>query len=120
MTQEISNLLDMLAAKYGTTTAHLWEAMVRQQVIYGWSILACVLIVAAIFVTLSIRCAIMLRCARADRRIEDAGFWFGFLIVSIVVVAVTVFAVIMSSGYLIGSIVNPEYFALKDILGILN
>lgn len=110
MDDNTAKLLEQLAAKLNTTAEHLWAVMVRQARIEFYSdLVLCVLFV--------IGAVASLRFAKLCwRKIEDDQEWMvgviGFYIAAFALTLTTViFIPLMITEYL-----NPEYWALQQIL----
>ena len=110
--KEIFAWLDALAAKLGVTANHLWEIVVRQQYIDGVAIafLAVLLLVA------SCGGVLILRHARTlDRRADSFPYWFGGCLLTALAFA----GCVEASRAALTCFINPEYAALRDLLGML-
>lgn len=107
--------LDALAAKLNVTATHLWEVLTRQAYAEAAG--------TGLFVAFVVACAIAYRilwrrCAPEKDYSWDEGSLFavGFGGVALLVMA-TIAVIGMASS--IGYIVNPEYFALSQVLGAI-
>lgn len=116
----VADVLDVLAAKFGTTAAYLWGVMVKQQVVWGWWALGLALVCLTLCVVVG-RIAFLAteKDAASDneRSKEDA---LGFRVLAVVFLTV---AAMVSAGWFgysaITSIANPEYAALKEVLSLI-
>jgi hypothetical protein len=110
--KEIAPLLEKLAAKLGTTAEYLWAVLVRQATVEAWLYSVC----AA--VALSIACYVfgLSRSANGQREGFDA-MSSKDLRRTIAVLFLIVGLALLSAG--VGHFVNPEYYALSEILGAL-
>lgn len=125
--QNVSDILDLLASKFGTTAAHLWEVLIRQ--VYIEAAASCALAIA-----LTIPAIIMARkCYRWWTVIEErkdgsrATTWAdrndGLAITGSIITAIlAAFAIICIIGAIMDltQLANPEYGALKLIGKALN
>lgn len=104
----VNQILDALAARLGTPAAHLWAVLMRQAQVEFWTqavetaLLWLLLIVAVRFVKA--------RWVEWDELQVIAPIFVGILgLVTLIASAVAIEKV----GYLI----NPEYYALREVLG---
>ena len=111
MDEKTEVLIREFAEKFGTTGEHLWEVLVRQAfisgttdiaVILGWVI---ILGVSAVF--------FIVRSRSAGFGKELGGFLWGLWGC---VLAVVLLLSGMCMGNIIGALVNPEYWALQQLL----
>lgn len=115
MNEATTKLVEELAAKLGTTAEHLWGVLVRQAPISG--VCDALAIVAWI-----IGLAWALRLVRSktketdgDAEWEDEGAFFAWLVWGITAAVVMIVAG-ACFGDIVASIVNPEYWALKQVM----
>ncbi len=106
----VNQILDALAARLGTPAAHLWAVLVRQAAIEFWTQAGLTLFAWALVL-------VGLRYTRS--RWED---WDDFqpivLVIGGAAVAATIIATIVTIQY-VGYLLNPEYYALREVLGAL-
>ena len=105
MNEETATLLKELAEKLGTTSEYLWEALLRQAPISGTVDL---LILAGWVIGLMLM-------FRKLKKLSDKDYiellWLGWGLLAIIVA----FAFLMLSN-IIAALINPEYWALKQLL----
>jgi hypothetical protein len=102
MSQEIANVLDELAARFGATGAHLWEALVRYE-------LAVAMTAASVTLILTIVFFVLLRWARP--RFDDE---LVVLVVSSVGIALMISFIV--TLYHIPTMIAPEAAVLRGLL----
>ena len=112
MNEATQKMVEALASKLGTTAEHLWGVLVRQAPIES----ACsILVLVALFVALAIGAVLIAYKAPRDgyaaiERIEVLWLvWFLLL-------GIVMFAAIVSTPSIVGGFVNPEYWALKEVM----
>lgn len=116
MEKEITNLLEELAKKLGTTVEHLWSILVKQSTINGF--VGCLRII--IIICLSILCYIFGQYTNEQiiSREWDIEAWF--LVGFCFLVCLTFFLIEMHMlPTTIACFINPEYFAMSEIKGML-
>ena len=113
--QTIEKVLEVLASKFGTTVAHLWGVMVRQQIIEG--VYGAVVVIGVLFAVRP-----MIRWTKKMTKKDERGYgddnfggWIGFSVISVLLLI----AFFSALDEVVGAL-NPEYGALKDILLIAN
>lgn len=107
--QAVNDVIDHLAAKLSVPTAHLWEVLIRQQRI---DVIQCVVFLALFGVGVRVWFRAFWGKKRSDDQLLGMIFSGGFLgILSIIGIIWTFTAV--------GELLNPEYYALKEILSAL-
>lgn len=121
--QEVNNIqaevltrLDAVAAKLGVGAEHLWEIFVRQSVTSGYVKLGTFLLVIAVFATTALVSHRKFFKA-TNKDVKDTlamVFW-----VSMVLTCIASFVFSVQLNNIIPHIVNPEYFAWKEIQQIL-
>lgn len=110
--QELIGRLDALAAKIGTTGAHLWEVLVRQSIITGYADLGTAVILAATCATL----AYFARKFWLAFEKHDHGGGLAGSAVSYIAAVICGIVAIVSVYNAVLELSNPEYFALSEIL----
>lgn len=122
MNQTTEKLIRELANKLGTTTEHLWGVLIRQAAISGITnliVVAAWLAIAWWFYSVIKRKTLVPpetpedKYPRAEWDGDSAGIAWGILWLSLAGCAV-IFGCTLES--VIGSLVNPEYWALKQIV----
>lgn len=104
----VEEILTVLAAKFGTTAAHLWDVLVRQAYVEG-ALAVFWVVVSAVAVYIAARG--IGREAKKEYSYNDTGLmWASLGILFIVVGGINIDVAVTSLG-------NPEYAALKLVLG---
>ena len=123
MDKQITDLLQQLAQKLGTTTEYLWGVMVRQAFIDGVTDIVYYVIVAAY---LWIASKNIPKIWKRAIEIEEEDSWDdkAMLLKSLSIAigaagAIFTFISILNLSYTITKFVNPEYWALSQILIML-
>ncbi len=104
-------VIDVLAQKFGSTGAHLWEVIVRQQYVDA---------ITSFFEIIGIVLVIKFLMIPWFKKLYleewDGVGWLPFSLVS------TMFVIILYIGFeiIIGTLVNPEFGALNDIINMVN
>lgn len=110
--QATSEVLDVLAARFGTTVAHLWDVLLRQAVAEGrvnfaWAVIFTLVVVACVKVFLWAR--------RQERRFD----YEPHLVISVLVgVLATLGGCIFATDALL-HLMNPEFYALQSVMGAM-
>ncbi len=111
MNEATQKMIEELAAKLGTTTEHLWGVLVRQAPISAVVGLAC----DAVILGLVVLGWVKLSRIKFENWNQDFGrglLYAGLVIATALVVIGVVFELQME----IAGLVNPEYWALKQLL----
>lgn len=109
MEKELIHVLDNLANKLETTTEHLWGILIKQAPISAASDL-----IAALFFAVFIVVTFIFTKYKTEDGSWDAEawlIWFVASFISMIFISIGVYEAMI--GF-----VNPEYWALKKILGI--
>lgn len=113
--KNVADVLDVLAARFGSTAEHLWAVLVKQSVVDAWQTA-----IGALFV-LGVVIGLVLTYRWAGRR--PLKEWALSADRGAVRVLCTVGALIgggvffgLSSG-IVGRLINPEFYALQYVLG---
>jgi hypothetical protein len=113
--EQVSKLLEKLAAQLGTTVEFLWSVLLKQaQVENGIAIFG--LIIGVLILILSIS-AIVYAVVKQDE-VEEAGVFLVFLGIGLFVISL----IVMYENIItyVTTKYNPEYWALQEILKQLN
>lgn len=126
MNEQTEKLIRELAAKLGTTTEHLWQVLTYQAMITG---------LTNIFLFLFLFCFlwISLKIIRAKTKVPPKtqsnlypnGQWEmdgpGFAAWALWSVAVATFGIVFLTNFadITSALLNPEYFALQQVLHIV-
>lgn len=122
MNEQTEQLIRELADKLGTTAEHLWGVLIQQALITGIVDTVAMLVFGVIIVRLFIfvkaktteRAETATSYARADWEDEQAvGAWLGWGVLAFT------FSLVLagSASMTMAAFLNPEYWALKQILG---
>ena len=122
MDEHYQQLIDTLATKLGTTAEHLWDVLIRQAPISGAvDLVLCVsMLVAAWRLIVFVK-----RKTTVPKKTEHNKFpyaeWGGNDAMlgwgaALCMAAVAVFYTLSSASTIIAAFVNPEYWALKELL----
>lgn len=104
--------IDKLAAKLGVAAEHVYGVLVKQAVVEGATKLGVAFIFALVAVVISIIIVRVLK--RTDNKVTNEifdGIVWG-IIIGVVLLVLSI--IIASSG--IKAVLNPEYYAIKEIL----
>jgi hypothetical protein len=117
MTDQIMEILRVLAEKFGTTTEFLWGIMVRQAYVVGISqIIAFVM--AGLFVFSWNRYVWSIRLPQKPEEDHGGDKTFGIMMVRLFgVVGACMWIMVFLCGLtdITTALVNPEYWALKQV-----
>ena len=110
--QNISEILDALAARFGTTGVHLWEVLVRQQyveAIWGLGFIAMTIVLIWLWVH-------WIRKCMKDKEYymeEEEVFLYSVLGVVLFILAIVSIVELFTTtpGFF-----NPEFYALQELL----
>lgn len=116
--KEVLTRLDALAAKLGVVTSHLWAVLVRQQQVqFLVDLLYTVVTVAGVVVA-----AVLLRNflrkfkATNDEMWAGGAFAAGVVLLIVGICACVNIASLMDS---VGRLMNPEYYALRSLMRLM-
>ena len=109
---DLAKILDELGQRLGPTGEHVFQLAVRQVYIDAVVNVVVLILVGVAFFALASRC-------RAALEEDDTSYASLFLgIATIAIVVVTMFTGV-SLMFALSRVLNPEYAALRDILGAL-
>jgi hypothetical protein len=110
--KQVSEVLDVLAQKFGSTVEHLWGILIKQAYVEG--IISLVWVIISIIVgTISIKYIIKFF------KEEDDG-WEGMLFaICFGLIALSALVFCLNINDTIRALVNPEFYAIKEIFGQL-
>lgn len=123
MNEQIEKLIRELSDKLGVTADHLWSVLVRQAAITGWIDAAvcvawCVMLVMAFKLvsrkTKEPPATPEERYPRAEWEGDGKGIAW---IILVAAMAATALVIGTNLSNIVGAICNPEYWALKQIIG---
>ncbi len=123
---KLAPLLEQLAEKLGTTVEYLWGVLIKQ---------ASVTVIVNIGVNLIFVCLIIFLIVLGKKLTsklkptednkypkaiieDDDGVFFTWAGI-IVVVTISFFIILLSSGEIVNALCNPEYWALKEVLSMV-
>jgi len=114
--KELTQLLEGLAEKLGTTTKYLWEVLIKQaRIDFISTTIQYLLLAIAVFVWINL----FRYCLKNHKKIyeDDKEMVWGISlgITSVILFILTMIAFFYINTYL-ASILNPEYWALQQIL----
>jgi predicted membrane channel-forming protein YqfA (hemolysin III family) len=109
ITSELLKRLDALAAKLGTTGEHLWGVLLRQARIEAWSNL--MLFVFALIVG-CLSCFVISKVSKRD----DSDDFIPVSLICILLAIGALAFVVELPGEILTKFLNPEYWALKQIV----
>jgi ABC-type Fe3+ transport system permease subunit len=124
MNEEISKLIQQLAEKLGTTAEHLWAVLCRQAPISATvDAVLCIAAIAATWAafrlvkrkTTPVKTKSVSGYERQDAEWEDEPAFLAWIL-WIVLAIIAVATVMISANGIAAGFVNPEYWALKQII----
>lgn len=107
----VSKILDELAKRFGSTGAHLWEVLVRQA--FDSSLINLLVGGGASLFLIGLSGLLFWVGNQESHNCDTDGFYACGGVAGLL--GVFILAVILSCNVL--GLLNPEYYALKDILG---
>jgi Mn2+/Fe2+ NRAMP family transporter len=110
MNEEILKRIDVLAAKLNTTGEHLWRVLVAQQKVEA--IMGLLLFLLGVCIIVSVIWYVH-KLWKSDYNPGDVDVMMTFVVV---VIGIVVCGVNFDWW---GRLINPEYYALKEILEVL-
>jgi hypothetical protein len=117
--QGILQRIDALAAKIGTTAAHVWEIYIQQARVEGIrdaSLLLLLLIVAAVLVRLVFFAGKRAKEIKSNGRYSsDGDGWVAICIISGVAAGFAVGLGLMFGYGALGELLNPQYWAFQHL-----
>jgi hypothetical protein len=119
MSDQIMEILRVLAEKFGTTTEFLWGIMVRQAYVYGITAIICFLVTSVLIFGWN---WIWWRAEvdeETSRRDQGDRMFAIFMCRLGGLVLVFIWTCIFLSGMIevTTALINPEYWAIKQVLG---
>jgi hypothetical protein len=117
VSKEIQEVLNVLAEKFGATGEHLWRILVKQQYVdfFVWAI-PCILL--AIFTILYARYLGKSGAWKSGGFIYDNDYEPLFTTI-FVFAGLFCFIALIISFMTFGGLINPEYYALKEIMSMI-
>lgn len=115
MSQEITEILNVLAERFGTTVEHLWVVMVRQAYINAIGIVA-------FYIVTAITTYYLVRFVKTNKKENSFDYFImdnlAVFLMSVVNLIMIVVCVALF-GSILTAIFNPEYWALQQIFSLL-
>lgn len=121
--EKYEQLLEVLATKLGTTVEHLWDVLIKQATISGLTdlVICSILVLAAWWVVVFVKQKTTPReglnklLIPADWHGDEVPAW-GVAMLIVMIVSIIVLFTLPGIVY---AFTNPEYWALKQLLGML-
>lgn len=108
MTKELLDRLDLLGAKLGVATAHIYDVLVRQAYVNAWR-----LTVLAVLLGIASGCCFNLGRRYATMEERDQRM-VSFIVSGFLLIIGTLVAF-----HAAGRLLNPEYYAIQEIMEAL-
>lgn len=122
MEDKVVEILRRLADKLGVASQYIWEALVREQRIKGYGYLAA-WILGVIAVIVGIKFGLYFYKKGVHIRKDSTREWdeehipaFVWCISSSIVSIILTIVLAINIPTILGMILNPQYFALKDLM----
>lgn len=116
MSEELSEILNVLAERFGTTIDHLYGVMIKQAYIYGMSLI----VIYALCIFAGIWFIRYIKKMSETKSIEDVFMDNPFVFIGSALGLVVIVVMITMLPDLVTMLFNPEYWVLKQILGAFN
>ena len=113
--KELQEVLKVLADQFGTTVSHVWEILVKQQMVDSITTIA-MIVAMAIICILSIIVLVRAKKYSDEKNDYDSGSVIISGAIAIITGALLVLIVPFCLDNIVTGFVNPEYGALMDIL----
>lgn len=114
--KNVQSLLEKLAEQIGTTVEQVWPWMVKAQVVEAYTGIALAL---AALVVGSILFSLGMRGGRRADNFDKPGVYLLELIPGGLMLVISVFAIFAGTTTWIQQINNPQYCALKELIGMV-
>ena len=118
VSKELQEVLKVLADQFGTTVSHVWEILVKQQMVDSITTIA-MIVAMAIICILSIIVLVRAKKYSDEKNDYDSDSVIISRTIAIITGALLVLIVPFCLDNIVTGFVNPEYGALMDILGKL-
>ena len=112
MNERLNNALAALAEKLGTSVDHLWAVLVKQAGIEAWvsiCLYAVLIVAASLFLRWFSKTEEPKEYSGGEAYSVKVGIGFGSLFVFALIFS-------MTASEVVSKLLNPEYWALKEIL----
>ena len=113
--KELQEVLKVLADQFGTTVSHVWEILVKQQMVDSITTIA-MIVAMAIICILSIIVLVRAKKYSDEKNDYDSDSVIISRAIAIITGALLVLIVPFCLDNIVTGFVNPEYGALMDIL----
>ena len=114
--EELTGVLEQLAIKLGTTTEYLWNVLISQARISAITDLIYIILISIIGI-------IIYKVHKKLMKEEKYDYYEEPLIAVMVIIslvwAILFIAFFFSIGNIINGFLNPEYWALKEVLSVV-
>lgn len=113
--EALAKILNQLSDKFGTTSAHLWQVLLRQAYIDGIEALAGVIFTTVIMIGVLVKLKSSYRVY--DNQYDDfSEEHIPLIIISCVTVLAFSITLFAAGSVALECFLNPEYYALHEIL----
>ena len=113
--KELQEVLKVLADQFGTTVSHVWEILVKQQMVDSITTIA-MIVAMAIICILSIIVLVRAKKYSDEKNDYDSASVIISGVIAIITGVLLVLIVPFCLDNIVTGFVNPEYGALMDIL----
>lgn len=114
------NYIDAVAEKLGVAAEHVYGIMVKQQFVEGITTITMIPLMLLIFGFVFYKLITYTSKNWDDLYADDREVFFGIMnIVVGIIFIITFIAFVVDVPGAIGRLVNPEYYAIKEILDVL-
>jgi hypothetical protein len=119
MNEQVMEILRVLAEKFGTTTEFLWGILVRQSYVYGVTAIICFLVTSILIFGWNWIWWRVEVDEEASRRDQGDRVFAVYMCRLGGLLLVFIWACLFLSGMLevTTALINPEYWAIKQVLG---
>ena len=111
-------LIEDLAAQIGTTSEMVFEATVRQATVGAWAPLVLTFVWAVFTAILLVWTYLTLRSYQEPGRYMTERECFIFIVTGIAVV-ISIIAIAINAPECVSRLLNPEFWAIKQIAGMI-
>jgi hypothetical protein len=113
---KIAVILKVLADKLGTSTEYFWPIFVKQQVIEGITSMGVWFIALVVGIAISL---LLFKIYKKDSIQNNYSDWLPPAIIVSVITGFILIIFLIALSYGLPLVLNPEYYALKDILDMV-